>query len=158
MTGARPGEIAALVFERFEQRQSQAEIVIGLRLVPEVVQQLFDHWGLGLTERQLRKREPRVPLEQDFDTVCADGLTERLATLPEGEVTRISVGLWRGVYQAGEEKADYAWIVERGGFHVSGPCAPSEITRRFGRGSYRVTAYGFDPPGLRWEVLVEDLC
>src|SRR5262245_34669325 len=32
-----PGEIAALVFERLEQRQSLAEIVIGLRVTPETV-------------------------------------------------------------------------------------------------------------------------
>lgn len=31
----------------------------------------------------------------------------------------------------------------------------SEITDRYGKGDYRVTAYGFDPPELRWEVLVE---
>jgi hypothetical protein len=36
------GEIAALVFERFEQRQSHAEIVIGLRLEPEIVAHLFE--------------------------------------------------------------------------------------------------------------------
>lgn len=72
-------------------------------------------------------------------------------------MTRISVGRWRGRYQAGDDQADYAWIVELGGFHVSGACTLEEITRRFGSGDYRVTAYGFDPPGLRWEFLVEDL-
>lgn len=72
-------------------------------------------------------------------------------------MTRISVGRWRGVYPAGEDRADYAWIIELGGFHVSGPCTSDDITRRYGPGSYRVTAYCFDPPALRWEVLVEDL-
>jgi hypothetical protein len=69
------------------------------------------------------------------------------------------VGRFRGLFPAGEgdERADYAWIAELGGFHVSGPCMVEEITRRYGPGSYRVTAYGFDPPGLRWEVVVEDL-
>ena len=44
-----------------------------------------------------------------------------------------------------------------------GPCSPGEagistdVVRRYGPGSYRATAYGFDPPGVRWEVLVEDL-
>jgi len=49
----------------------------------------------------------------------------------------------------------FAWTVELGGFHVPGPCETTEITRRFGVGDYRITAYGFDPPGVRWEVLVE---
>lgn len=152
------GDIAALVFERFEQRQSQAEIVIGLRVEPERVRELFDQWCLGLTEGQLRGRgEPNVFREHDIPAASPDTLTTRLAELPEGALTRISVGRWRGPFQAGEEDIQYAWIVELGGFHVSGPCTPSEITRRFGLGDYRVTAYGFDPPGLRWELLVEGL-
>jgi hypothetical protein len=151
------GEIAALVFERFEQRQAQAEIVIGLRIEPEVVAELFEQWCFGLTERQLRKREPRVPLVIDIPQVHKAELAKRLASLPEAEVTRVSVARWRGTYPAGEDRADYAWLVELGGFHVSGPCTLEEITRRFGAGSYRVSAYGFDPPGLRWEALVEEL-
>jgi hypothetical protein len=151
------GEVAALVYERFEQRQSQAEIVIGLRIEPETVRELFDQWCLGLVEAQLTKRAPNVPLEQDLVRVGVEGLGQRLAALPDGAITRISVGRWRGQYQAGDDKADYAWIVELGGFLVSGPCEVREITRRFGPGDYRITAYGFDPSGLRWEILVEDL-
>lgn len=151
------GEIAALVFERFEQRQSHAEIVIGLRVEPELVEELFDQWCFGLTERQLRKREPRVPLVDDIEKAQRGELARRLAELPDGEVTRISVGRWRGVFPAGEDRADYAWIVELGGYQVSGPSSVEEITRRYGSGSYRVTACGFAPPGVRWEVLVEDL-
>lgn len=151
------GELAALMFERFEQRQSLAEIVVGLRVEPELVRELFDQWCLGLTEGQLRKREPNVPLEADIERARTDTLARRLAELPEGEITRISVGRWRGVFQAGEDLAQYAWFVELGGFLVSGPCTPTEITRRYGCGSYRVTAYAFEPSGLRWELLVEDL-
>jgi hypothetical protein len=151
------GELAALVFERFEQRHSQAEIVIGLRVEPEVVAELFEQWCFGLTERQLRKREPRVPLVDDIEKLSRGELAQRLASLPEAESTRISVGRWRGSYPAGEDRADYAWIVELGGFHVSGPCSPDEITRRYGAGNYRVTAYGFNSSGLRWEALVEEL-
>jgi hypothetical protein len=151
------GELAALVYERFEQRQSHAEIVIGLRVEPETVRELFDQWCLGLVEGQLRKRAPNVPLEEDIERANSVGLANRLAALPDGALTRISVGRWRGRYQAGDDQADYAWVVELGGFLVSGPCELVEITRRFGRGSFRVTAYGFDPSGLRWEVLVEEL-
>ncbi len=151
------GEIAALVFERFEQRQSHAEIVIGLRVEPELVMELFDQYCFGLTERQLAKREPRVPVVDDIEKVSPAELAQRLASLPDAQVTRISVGRWRGAYPAGVDRADYAWIVELGGFHVSGPCTLADITRRYGPGSYRISAYGFEPPGLRWETLVEDL-
>jgi len=126
-------------------------------LEPEVVGELFEQYCFGLTERQLRKREPRVPLVEDIETVTRAELTKRLGALPEAELTRISVGRWRGVYPAGDDKADYAWIIELGGFHVSGSCTVDEITRRYGPGSYRITAYGFDPPGVRWELLIEDL-
>jgi hypothetical protein len=151
------GEIAALVFERFEQRQSHAEIVMGLRVEPETVRELFDQWCQGLTEGQLLRREPRVARQRDIEQVTSDELGELLAALPQGELMRISVGRWRGQWQTGEHDADYAWIIELGGFQVSGPCSPDEILRRHGRGSYRITAFGFDPPGVRWEVLIEDL-
>lgn len=151
------GEIAALVFERFDQRQSLAEIVVGLRVEPDHVAQLFDHYSRGLTERQLCKREPNVPLVDDIPQVHRSELERRLAALPDAEVTRISVARWRGQYPAGEDRAEYAWLVELGGFHVSGPCGVEVIIRRYGPGSYRVTAYGFEPPGVRWEVLIEHL-
>lgn len=48
-------------------------------------------------------------------------------------------------------------MVELGGFVVSGPCDLGEITFRYGRGDYRVSAYRFEPAGLVWEVVVEDL-
>jgi hypothetical protein len=151
------GEIAALVFERFEQRQSHAEIVMGLRVEPEIVRELFDQWCQGLTEGQLLKREPRVARERDIEHVTRTALEDLLGAIPERELTRISVGRWRGQWQTGEHGAEYAWIVELGGFQVSGPCTADEIVRRYGHGSYRVTAYGFDPAGLRWEVLIEEL-
>jgi DNA-binding transcriptional MerR regulator len=85
------GEIAALVFERFEQRQSHAEVVIGLHIEPETVRELFDQWCLGLTESQLRKRAPNLPLEEDIERVHRGELEKRLAALPDGEVTRSCV-------------------------------------------------------------------
>jgi len=39
-------------------------------------------------------------------------------------------------------------------FTVAGPVAVADILARVGVGEYRVRAYGFDPPGLRWEVFV----
>ena len=151
-----PGELAALVFERLEQRQSLPEIVIGLRVAPDVARGLFDQWCLGLTEGQLRmNREPTVPRVGDVERVRSDKLEALLAALPEGEITRISVARLRESAVDGER--EYICVSELGGFHVSGPCDKTEILRRFGPGAYRVSAYGFDPSGIRWEVLVEGL-
>lgn len=151
------GEVAALVYERFEQRQSQAEIVIGLRVEPETVRELFDQYCRGLIEAQLHRKRPNVPQHGDIATVSADELARRLAALPQSEATRISVGRSRGSTMCGDDDREYLWILELGGFLVSGPCELTEIVRRYGRGSYRVTAYGFEPNGLRWEVIVRDL-
>jgi AcrR family transcriptional regulator len=149
-------EIAALVFERLEQRQSLAEIVIGVRIEPDTVRALFEQWCLGLIEGQLQMtREPRIPRKDEAVRVRYADLDSRLAELPHGQLTRISVGRFRGGYQHGEH--EYAEVLELGGFHVSGPCTAEEITRRFGSGGFRITAYGFDPACLRWEVFVEDL-
>jgi hypothetical protein len=149
------GELAALVFERLEQRQSLAEIVIGLRIAPSVARELFDQWCLGLTEGQFRmKREPCVPRVGEIERVGAEKLSGHLADLPD-ETTRISVARLREVYAFGEH--EYIHVTELGGFHVSGPCETIEIARRFGPGTYRVSAYGFAPAGIRWEVIVEGL-
>jgi len=160
---ARPGarsadEVAALVFERLEQRQTLAEIVIGVRIAPERVRELHVQWSQGLVEHYLRTaRAVCGPLERDFVRVEAAELAARLAELPEG-LTRISVGRVRGTFEAQNpegEPQDFAFIAELGGFLVSGPCELTELTRRFGAGDYRVTAYSLDPPTLRWEVLAK---
>jgi hypothetical protein len=150
------GEVAALVFERLEQRQSLAEIVIGLRVEPDKVRVLFDQWCLGLSEGQLQMaREPRLPRRGETPQASPERLAAHLASLPDGDLTRISVGRSRGDFLHSER--EFIEVVELGGFHVSGPCGVEEITRRFGSGDYRVTAYRFEPPGLRWELLVEGL-
>jgi hypothetical protein len=64
------GELAALVFERFEQRQSLAEIVVGLRVSPDFVRGLYDQWCVGLTEGHLRHaREPNAARVGDVERV-----------------------------------------------------------------------------------------
>ena len=150
-----PGELAALVFERFEQRQSLAEIVIGLRLQPDFVRALFEQWSLGLIEGHLRmRREPLVPRVHEIDHVSRAQLATLLESLPS-QLVRISVGRYRGPYAL--DDAHFVDVVELGGFHVSGPCTADKITRRFGSGDYRVSAYAFDPAWLLWEVVVEGL-
>ena len=150
------GELAALVFERFEQRQSLAEIVIGLRIEPSTVHGLFDQWCVGLTEQHLlTASEPRVARERDIPRASAAELACLLDELPRDAATRISVGRYRGTYVS--DNVDFADIVELGGFHASGGCTLQDLTQRFGRGDFRVSAYGFVPPALRWEVLVKDI-
>jgi hypothetical protein len=110
------------------------------------VRELFDQYCRGLVETQLDKKRPNVQHGGEIEKVHPDELSPRLGTLPDAQATRISVGRWRGPCVAGDDQSDYVWIVELGGFLVSGPCSTSEITRRYGPGSYRVAAYGFDRP------------
>jgi hypothetical protein len=111
-------------------------------------------WCVGLAEGQFQlDREPRLPRRGEVPRVRAEELAKRMAELPAGEVTRISVGRLRG--ERAYEEHEYIDVVELGGFHVSGASRVDDIARRFGSGSYRVTAYGFSPPNVRWEVLVD---
>ncbi len=150
-------ELAAQVFERLEQRQSLAEIVIGVRLAPERVRELYVQWTQGLVEHHLRTaRAPYGPLESDSRQIPPAELAARLAALPRG-LTRISVGRYRGEFESENPEgvsSFYSHVTELGGFLTSGPCELTEITDRFGNGDYRVTAYSLEPPTLRWEVLV----
>jgi hypothetical protein len=145
------GEIAALVFERLEQRQSLAEIVMGVRIAPEKVRELHEQWCVGLTEAQLQKPQPKAPLKHETPQVPTAQLVALLAALPDGQLTRISVARHRGDFAI--EHTEYVDILELGGFQVAGPIKTDEITNRFGAGEFRISAYGFDPPGIRWEVL-----
>jgi hypothetical protein len=147
------GELAALAFERFEQRQSLAEVVIGLRITPQLVRELFDEWSLGLIEGQLKmKRDPHVLRAHEIDSATRTQLTGRLAALPS-QLVRISVGRYRGPFVL--DDAHFADVVELGGFYVSGPCGIEEITHRHGHGDFRITAYALDPRALLWELVIE---
>ncbi len=151
-----PGEIAALVFERLEQRQSLPEIVIGLRITPEAVRALFDQWSLGLTEGQLRMhREPSVLRSNEIPRVTPAELAARLGELPEGKLTRVSVARYRGAYAHGDH--DYARVSELGGFLAAGPLNVDELVGRYGGGSLRVTAYSVEQGILLWELIVDGL-
>ena len=159
------GEHAALVFERLEQRHSLAEIVIALRVPPDDVRELYHTWLVGLWVGELQRPEPALPArhtEQDATRrVTPDQLAQLLAALPEGRSTRISIARVIGEYvlpDSTEKSAtsfvEYRSLAELGGFVVSGPSAVSEIVRRVGAGEYRISAYGLNVPGMRWEVLV----
>jgi hypothetical protein len=151
------GELAARVFERLEQRQSLAEIVVGLRIAPEVVRELHREWHLGLVAGELARKES-VVLVDDLNErerhVTREVLSRLLADLPMGTRTRLSIARNRGEIESWEDDQHRSArnVTELGGFHVIGPIELGEIARRYGRGDYRVTAYSFDPPGVRWEV------
>ena len=80
-------------------------------------------------------------------------------SLPEKQSTRLSVARIQGEFMIPDENnangfVEYRNLTELGGFSVSGPVALADIVARVGAGEYRVSAYGFEPRGLRWEVLV----
>lgn len=154
------GELAALVFERLEQRHSLAEIVIALRVPPEEVRELFHAWRVGLWVGELQRKEPAIPTRRSDEDVIwratQEELSQLLAQLPDNRSTRISVARDAGEYSVPDSKdrypVEYRNLIELGGFIVSGPVGISEIMGRYGEGEYRISAYALDVPGLRWEV------
>jgi hypothetical protein len=153
------GELAARVFERLEQRQSLAEIVIGVRVAPEVVRELHHEWLVGLVEGEIDKLHapalPRGELGQARERrVDVAELARLLGDLPMSSRTRLSVARDLGNHHVFEMKGEVRRVAELGGFVVLGPIEPVELARRYGRGTFRVTAYGYEPPGVRWEVFV----
>ena len=86
------GELAALVFERLEQRHSLSEIVIVLRVPPEDVRELYHTWLVGLWAGELQRKEPALPARHtDHDAirrVTPAQLAQLLAALPSKQSTR----------------------------------------------------------------------
>ncbi len=157
------GELAALVFERLEQRHSLSEIVIALRVPPEDVRELYHSWLVGLWAGELQRKEPALPArhtEQDvIRRVTPVQLAQLLAALPSKQSTRISIARMIGEFVVPEETSgngfvEYRNLCELGGFDASGPLAVADLIARLGAGEYRVSAYGFEPRGLSWEVFV----
>jgi AcrR family transcriptional regulator len=151
-----PGDIAAEVFERLEQRQSLAEIVVGVRVTPELVRDLHREWQRGLIEGELERDTPVLPVGDHRmkreRNVKQPQLAGMLAGLALGTSTRISVARCLGIdYVNGGDEVRR--LSELGGFVVQGPFAVDELLSRYGKGEYRITAYAFAPPGLLWEVI-----
>jgi hypothetical protein len=152
-----PGELAARVFECLEERQSLAEIVVGLRVAPDVVRKLHHEWLVGLVEGELSSPRHALPVDDSRRLrerhLPAGGLAELLANLPLGTRTRISVARDLGDFYA--ESGEARNVVELGGVVVTGPVDPATLSRRYGKGPVRVTAYCLEPRGCLWEVLTE---
>lgn len=152
-----PGDIAAEVFERLEQRQSLAEIVIGVRVAPELVRELHRQWQLGLIEGEMDPQDrPVLPAgawrSQRERHVKQPELEALLRELSLGVNTRISIARSLGT-DFETEYGDIRRLIELGGFVVQGPISVEELIHRYGDGEYRVSAYSLEPPGLVWEVI-----
>jgi hypothetical protein len=150
-TGDPAGELAARVFERFEQRQSLPEVVIGLRITPDKARALFREWNLGLVCGELARREPVLAPSRlsSVDRPTFEGLC---AALPLAVPTRISVARDLGVYSL-ESGEDFHQVQELNGFITHGPLRVDDLSARYGHGSYRVTAIALPEGNLLWEVL-----
>lgn len=86
-------------------------------------------------------------------------LAQLLAALPAKHSTRIIIARMIGEFMISEGTAADAFVAYRnlcelGGFDASGLLAVADLIARVGAGEYRVSAYGFEPRGLRWEVFV----
>jgi len=151
-----PGDVAAEVFERLEQRQSLAEIVIGVRVAPDLVRELHREWQRGLIEGELERDTPVLPsgeMRQKRERIVKQpDLAAMLASIPLGTNTRISIARSLGIddYVDG---GDLRRLVELGGFIVQGPITVEELLRRYGAGEYRVTVYAIDSACLVCEVI-----
>jgi DNA-binding transcriptional MerR regulator len=160
------GELTALVFERLEQRHSPSEIVIALRVPPEDVREQYHTWLVGLWSGELQRKEPALPARHTdqyaIRRVTAMHLARLLAALPSKQSTRISIACMIGEFMISEGTAvdafiEYRNLRELGGFDASGPISVADTIARVGAGEYRVSAYGFEPRGLLWEVFIR-LC
>ena len=144
------GEIAARAFECFEQRYSLAEVVISLRIEPQVVRELFHEWLVGLTQGELQRKAPALPPEQAAIRITEDELAVLLAALPAGESTRISVARFVSEYQT--DGMIHLEVVELGGLVTNGPLRIKDLTNRFGFNAFRVSAYSLHRRSLLWEA------
>lgn len=116
------GDIAAEVFDRLEQRQSLAEIVVGARITPDVVRQLHREWQLGLIQGELLRDVPAVPSTDKAHERHVDEteLAQLLSVLPAPVPTRISVA--RNLGTDFETDRGFArGLEEFGGFIAYGP-------------------------------------
>jgi DNA-binding transcriptional MerR regulator len=122
------GELAALVFERLEQRHSLSEIVIALRLPPEDVRDLHHTWLVGLYAGELQRKELALPARNTDQDVIRRAtpvqLAQLLAALPSKQSTRISIARVVGeviVYEGKDSDGfvEYRNLCELGGFDVS---------------------------------------
>ncbi len=144
-----PGELAALVFERFERRESLSQIVRGLAVTPKKVR--TREWRTCL-ELDVHRRNPDMQTRDPDDYVTAHtvALDRVLATLSAGESVQLSVARRETHYNA--DDSEVTLFEELGGFVTSEPVTVDELYRRFGAGFIRLSAYSLAQKCLLWEV------
>ena len=155
------GELAALVFERLEQRHSLSEIVIALRIPPEDVRELYHTWLVGLWAGSCRgKSQPSGAAHRSGRDSArrARQLAQLLAALPSNQSTRIIIARLIGEFIISEappqrRSSSIATSASWAASTRSGPMQ-SRISWRASAQASTGDAYGFEPRGLRWEVFV----
>ena len=174
LRGSRCGTGVERRFRRSAKRPKRATSEASVRTVtlvsdtrdthpPEDVRELYHTWLVGLWSGELERKEPALPArhtDQDaIRRVTPVQFAQLLAALPSKQSTRISIARMIGEFVIPEDTSangfvEYRNLCELGGFDASGPISVADIIARVGAGEYRVTAYGFEPRGLRWEVFV----
>lgn len=143
------GEITALAFECFEQRQALAEVVIGLRLTADKVRGLRQQWRRGyLARNEAIAPSPNLP------TKNRDECSEFFSSLPTGQETRISVA--RFLWDTFDEtlNCEFQEFNELCGFVTFGPITLEDIGARYGtRQQFRVSAYSLAGRHMLWEFI-----
>jgi hypothetical protein len=148
------GELAARIFERFELRHSLVEIVIELRVAPDVVRELFHQWRVGLEQGESRRNDA-VPPSTDARKVSEDELRDLLFSLPNDQPTRLSIA--RVLNERIVDGHRLFEVVELGGFTVEGPIGPSAVVARYGQSRFRVSAIHATTRGPIWQVITPPL-
>ncbi len=142
---------------------SLSEIVIALRVPPEDVRELYHTWLVGLCAGEVQRKEPRflrgtpISMRSGESQRCSSRSCSRAAgEAVDADQHRAHARRVRDPRRPGADAGfvEYRNLSELGGFDVSGPIALADIMARVGAGQYRVSAYGFEPRGLRWEVFL----
>lgn len=144
------GELAARIFERFEQRYSLSEIVIELRVAPDLVRELYHQWRVGLAQGESRRTDA-MPSASELRAVSEVELQALLAGTPYGKTVRLSVA--RVVGERSVDGVRVYDVVELGGFTVAGPTSQGAIVDRYGWDRFRVAASDDQTRALLWEVV-----
>jgi hypothetical protein len=147
-----PGELAAEVFERFEQRQSLSEIVRTLRVRPKRVRALYHEWRLCLELGELQRNKEAAPARETLTSTYSrfvENLDELLATLPPG--VRVSVARFATEWSTDVE-FEAVIYEELGGFLYERSVSSAQLRQQYGDGKLRVTAYSLQESRILWEV------
>ncbi|MEM9488907.1 MAG: hypothetical protein AAGC55_07165 [Myxococcota bacterium] len=146
------GELAAEVFERFEQRHSLSEIVRALRIEPRKVRKLYHEWRTSLERGELRENKRAIPIsvQTHFRGL---GLEKLLSELPKEQAIRFSAALGDSRFPLRNPRDKSGTFDEIGGFIAYPPLTIKDLRRRFGSGRMWISAYSLAERRLLWNVV-----